>query len=1274
MSSSNIEIDYPDSLESFRKELQRYKPIDMIEFCTEYFECLQKGIPLRSKDLSGLKKFHLTPEDEEVVKRLKIPAEDLVRVTNRRKIKSHDEILKEINNEFDKYMNIMENNRELNKEEMHNYLKMKNNIFRDYEFIRFLKDIETLPIDKNNYRIFFTKLYNLSKAEKELIFKFCDLDYMIIKEQKIESWKEMLVLLNNSNKHTYASYDELSSKIENDIKIFEEKGIPINLDDYGNEINIYIKEINEIKNLDESLLYNYILKQYHFKRVIIYNILKAKMISNSSDKSEIENLYNLYEKIFTKSFAYLTELDYYDFILSHFIPLIKESDKTSLEHREMESYLNNLIKKIPKIYNINFEEEKNLYYNIECIKYFLNKENNIKQIQFKKIFIQIIQIFTEKVNNLKKEMNIKNDNELIKLFNNKFELIKLQYNEFYPKLVEFTIKIIQMAIKYDLENETNKEIENSLISQFKSYEKLDQILILNSMSMFQIFETNKIKQKGIKDTIIALVKAMSIQEMAEEIRENNKKDDQIISSLVMDYYNDILKLPRFDFNNLKYLSFKDQVQIVNLIIRNNKNLQNTAIIYQNNNINPFIDIDYMIEGLYHFNKMYFKICFEKNMTEQLEKDMNNLLNIFQEKFPKIYEYVTNINENDYVEKFKNMNNYEQKLILTYMNFYDDLKFEKKYEEYIHTLSVIYLKDKVDFINKIFNINMTQEEKDEKKYNFDNNLYLLNLVSEFKYVNYLLYIFIIYDRSEDYLLKLNKEEKEIISIIEKALNYKNTKINKECLSYKEMISSQDIDSILKNLETNHPLLYNYINEYNDSEEKNNLNDFKLFNYYEREILLKILSNKNKKITELNEYHNNTKDEIVTELKHIMLSEKDTTLNDIKYSDIRFFFRKNLLYLETQMSSSMKQCTTLVLDYTYDPNNTYFKQDFAQFSLKEQMALLQDILCRQNILDYQTLYYEQIASAFLEEYIKIYIDISKRKMNNIYYKKRLEEEFNYLIKFARDEVYDFVININSINNQFIFSFLNKFSLEERKIICIFLQYYSLLKEDNKYNEYKERLDNYNKDLNYNERIKIINEQLDLILNNEMQKSDFILVAENIKETAYEINYLIEKISSIENHNDVIKLEPYLLYIYDTLSIELRQMVIKIIKCLREQNSYKILKLYQEEFENKLNDRKRQSIFISIKEAFENIYKNLIPQHDNSNKEEQYNKLKRTLDSVCNDLFLFVDECKIGRFNMRKIIAIDKEKVEIIKLVMNCDYLILNNKKLKDALHTLDLIKLE
>jgi len=141
-----------------------------------------------------------------------------------------------------------------------------------------------------------------------------------------------------------------------------------------------------------------------------------------------------------------------------------------------------------------------------------------------------------------------------------------------------------------------------------------------------------------------------------------------------------------------------------------------------------------------------------------------------------------------------------------------------------------------------------------------------------------------------------------------------------------------------------------------------------------------------------------------------------------------------------------------------------------------------------------------------------------------------------------------------------------------------------------------------------------------------------------------------------------------------MELRDIVIKTIKCLREQNSSEIFKLYEEEFEDRKNSEIKQSIFVSIKEGFENVYKNLIPNHDNSDKEPQYKKLKTTLESVCGDLFNFVEDCKIGRFNIRKIKAINKEKVEIIKLVMNCDYLIYGNKKLKEAIHTLDLIKIE
>ena len=91
----------------------------------------------------------------------------------------------------------------------------------------------------------------------------------------------------------------------------------------------------------------------------------------------------------------------------------------------------------------------------------------------------------------------------------------------------------------------------------------------------------------------------------------------------------------------------------------------------------------------------------------------------------------------------------------------------------------------------------------------------------------------------------------------------------------------------------------------------------------------------------------------------------------------------------------------------------------------------------------------------------------------------------MKLLRNEVGVFIKEINEVNNEFIFKFLNEFSIEERKVICLFLDFYSLLTGKQEYKEYKEKLESYNKDLSYNERIKLIKEQLNLILENKILK---------------------------------------------------------------------------------------------------------------------------------------------------------------------------------------------
>ena len=66
-------------------------------------------------------------------------------------------------------------------------------------------------------------------------------------------------------------------------------------------------------------------------------------------------------------------------------------------------------------------------------------------------------------------------------------------------------------------------------------------------------------------------------------------------------------------------------------------LENVKHLLKHDNGNTFKIIKYNIENIGY--NMYYKVCFEKNIGEHLEKDFNDLINKFKEKFPKINEYI-----------------------------------------------------------------------------------------------------------------------------------------------------------------------------------------------------------------------------------------------------------------------------------------------------------------------------------------------------------------------------------------------------------------------------------------------------------------------------------------------------------------------------------------------------------------------------------------------------------------------------------------------------------
>ena len=747
--------------------------------------------------------MHINPEDYEIIERLGIPEEDLYRVINRRKNLTEKDLLDKFNEEIKKYDQIVESNgdKKLGDQDMHNYLKFKKNTFQEIEFLRFIDGLENITLDDNNRRIYFTKFFKLTQEQKNAVIDLLSLDIKIIKNFRIYDWKDYLIKMDESSKHTYVTYDKVSYKLEEICKKIDnnEKFDSVEAEKLCNN---YTNLFESIIELDENELYNVFISKYQFERIILYSMTKIKYLKNEN----LKELFNKVEKIFNNSFAYLTVLDYYDFILNCFIPLLKSSVKTSQEHREMESFLNRLVPQIPYIYNTNFEEEKSLYYNIECVKYFLNKESRIKTLPFKKILIELIHIFVKKVSYLKEKLNIKDPSEITKIFKDKLELLTLQLNEFYPNLVGFTNKLISISIKYNI-NEGNSEIKDSMISEFKSYEHIDQVLITNSMNMFKLFETDSDKQKGIDDVIELLIKSFSIPEMNDAIKNNKRNEEEIIQPLVKNFYKKIINIPRYDFNNLKYLKFKDQNQIISLVIKNNKNLENTGLFYDKDNIQPFLNYNNMIEEIFNFSNLYFKLIFDKSIKDMIQNDSTVIINKFKNNFKKENEYVDSLptdNESqEFIDKFKEFNNFQQKLILTYLNFIDNINCENKYLNIIKLLSIIYLKPKIDFVTK-----KILQEKEIKL----NKIFLDCIFDDLKHVNYPIFIYVQYDKDINLFLTFTKEEQEIIEKIEQTLKLDPNFHVPNCLPFKDLLEGDDLDKIIEDIKENHKLINEYIKLY------------------------------------------------------------------------------------------------------------------------------------------------------------------------------------------------------------------------------------------------------------------------------------------------------------------------------------------------------------------------------------------------------------------------------------------------------------------------------
>ena len=202
-----------------------------------------------------------------------------------------------------------------------------------------------------------------------------------------------------------------------------------------------------------------------------------------------------------------------------------------------------------------------------------------------------------------------------------------------------------------------------------------------------------------------------------------------------------------------------------------------------------------------------------------------------------------------------------------MNFSDNINCENKYKDIVKNLSIIYLKPKIDFITK-----KALQERDNKL----NNIFFECMYDDLKHVNYPMFVYVKYDKDINLFILFTKEEKELVEKIEQAQQLNPNYKVQNCLSFKELLESEDYEKIKEDIKENHKLINEYIKLYNPDDINAMLTDFSIFNGDERKIIIKILEKDGKNISKLKDYDSKIEDKNKFIFKKIVSAETDYKL--------------------------------------------------------------------------------------------------------------------------------------------------------------------------------------------------------------------------------------------------------------------------------------------------------------------------------------------------------------------------------------------------------------
>ena len=235
---------------------------------------------------------------------------------------------------------------------------------------------------------------------------------------------------------------------------------------------------------------------------------------------------------------------------------------------------------------------------------------------------------------------------------------------------------------------------------------------------------------------------------------------------------------------------------------------------------------------------------------------------------------------------------------------------------------------------------------------------------------------------------------------------------------------------------------------------------------------------------------------------------------------------------------------------------------------------------NILNYYSHYYDNFILNVIPEIFKDLLTYGGKYQGNEHVLAYITDEFNYFLKFFNQRLSEFISNVFYADNKTAFTFTSDFSEKEREAALNFLELNAYIKGDQKYLTIKDTLSEYKKDLNHEERIEHIGEMLEKFLRDEIGVDSFMLIAEEVKETFYEIDYIIEKLTE----NEILHIEHFIFKLFLSLDSQRKEIILACLKAMNKINYNQKLEFCIEKLDDEKGKTVDYSIYGSILKSFE------------------------------------------------------------------------------------------